>query len=82
MRIQALVLDAAGPISEALEQLNTTTEDDSEEIELALEKLGVALEAALTFLGNALTQTSNLRHLKLMEDINKDLVPYTRKNTS
>ena len=52
------------------------TEDDSEEIELDLERLGAALEAALTFLGNASTQTSNLKRLKLMEDINKDLVPY------
>ena len=75
--IQALMLDVAGPISEALEQLNVTTEDDSEEIELDLEKLGATLEVAPTFLGNTSTQTSNLRRLKLMEDINKDLVPYT-----
>ena len=34
--IQALMLDAAGPISEVLEQLNMTTEDDLEEIELDL----------------------------------------------
>ena len=47
--VQALMLDAAGPISEALEQLNTTTESDSEETELDLEKLGSILEAALTF---------------------------------
>ena len=43
------MLDAAGPISEALEQLNAATEGDSEEIELDLEKLGSTLEAALTF---------------------------------
>ena len=77
VRIQALMLDAAGLILEALEQLNATTEGNSEEVELDLEKLGATLEAALTFLGNASTQTSNLRRLKLMEDIYKDLVPYT-----
>ena len=71
------MLGAAGLISEALEQLNVATEGDLEEIELDLEKLGSTLEAALTFLGNTSTQTSNLRRLKLMEDINKDMVPYT-----
>ena len=76
-RMQALMLDTAGLILKALEQLNATTEDDSEEIELDLEKLRDALEASLTFLGNTSTQTSNMRCLKLMEDINKDLVPYT-----
>ena len=75
--VQVLMIDAAGLISEALEQLNWATEGDSEEIELDLEKLGSTLEAALTFLGNRSTQTLNLRRLKLMEDINKDLVPYT-----
>ena len=47
--IQALMLDVAGPISEALEQLTVTTEDDSEQIELDLEKLGATLEVAPTF---------------------------------
>ena len=83
-RVQALMLDAAGPISEALKQLNTTTEDDSEEVELDLEKLGSTLEAALTFLSNASTQTSNLRRLKLMRTSTKTWSPilWTRKNTS
>ena len=71
------MVDTVGPISEALKQLNATTEGDSKEIELDLEKFGYALEAALTLLGNASTQTSNLRHIKLMEDINKNLVLYT-----
>ena len=75
-RVPALMVDTVGPISEALKQLSTVTEGDSEE-KLDLEKFGCALEAALTFLGNASTQTFNLRHIKLMEDINKDLVLYT-----
>ena len=75
--LQALMLDAVGPISKALEQLNIASDNESEEIELDLEKLGSALETALTFLGNASTQPSNLRRVKLMEDINKELVTYT-----
>ena len=71
------MLDAVGPISEALEQLNIASNNESAKIELDLEKLGSALEAALTFLGNASTQTSSHRHVKLMEDVNKELVTYT-----
>ena len=71
------MVDTVDPISEALKQLNAAKEGDSEETELDLEKFGCVLEAALAFLGNASTQTSNLRHIKLMEDINKDLVLYT-----
>ena len=67
------MLDAVGLISDALEQLNIASDSESDEIELDLEKLGYALDAALTFLGNASTQTSNLRRVKLMEDINKEL---------
>ena len=51
--------------------------EEEEQVELDLEKLGSALEAAMNFLGNASAQTSNLQRQKLMEDINKDLVSYT-----
>ena len=49
----------------------------ADEVEVDLDKLGAAVEAAITFLGNASTQTANLRRQRIMEDINKDLVPYT-----
>ena len=48
-----------------------------EEVELDLDKLGAALEGAMTFIGNASTQVANLRRQRIMEDINKDLVPFT-----
>ena len=50
---------------------------EEEEVELDLDKLGAALEAAMTYLGNTPTQAANLRRQKIMEDINKDLVPFT-----
>ena len=71
------MMDAVDLTLEALEQINFAADSKSEEAELDLEKLGSTLESTLTFLGNASTQTSNHRHLKLMEDINKDLVTYT-----
>ena len=64
----------AGPISDALKLLNAVN-NESGEVKLDLhKKLGSTLEAAPTFLGNTSTQTSNLRWLKLLEDINKDSV--------
>ena len=72
-RLQALTLDAVGPLAEALEMVNS----DEEEVEIDLDKLGAALEGAMTFIGNASTQVANLRRQRIMEDINKDLVPFT-----
>ena len=50
---------------------------EEEEIELDLHKLGAPLEGAMTFIGNASTQAANLRRQRIMEDIKKDLVPFT-----
>ena len=50
---------------------------EEDEVKVDLDKLGAALEVAMTFLGNVYTQTTNLRRQRIMEDINKDLVPYT-----
>ena len=75
--IQALTLDAVGPLSEALEMINCEEEEEEEEVEVDLEKLGATLGATMTFIGNASTQMANLRRQRIMEDINKDLVPFT-----
>ena len=75
-RIQALTLDTAGPLSEALEMVHAV-DGDSDQVELDLEKLVAALETSLAFIGNASCQTSNFRRQKIMEDINKDLTSYT-----
>ena len=77
VHIQALTLDAVGPLSEALEMINCKEED---KVEVDLEKLGATLEAAMTFIGNASTQMANLRRQRIMEDINKDLVPFTMEH--
>ena len=75
-RIQALTLDAAGLLSEALEMVDAV-DRDSNQVELDLDKLVAAQETLLAFIGNASCQTSNLRRQKIMEDINKDLISYT-----
>ena len=75
-RIQALTLDAARPLSEALEMVHPV-DGDSDQVELDMEKLVTALETSLAFKGNASCQTLNLQRQKIMEDINKDLISYT-----
>ena len=52
-------MDAGDLISEALEQLILAADSESK-VKLDLEKIGSALEAPLTFLRNASTQTSDL----------------------
>ena len=76
-RIQALTLDAVGPLSEALEMINCEEEEDKVEVDLDLEKLGATLEATMTLIGNTSTQIANIRRQRIMEDVNKDLVPFT-----
>ena len=65
------MLNAMGPLSEALEMIIC------KELKVDLEKLGTILEATMTFIVSTSTQTASLRRLTIMEDINKDLVPFT-----
>lgn len=51
--------------------------EEEDEVEVDLEKLGATLEADMTFIGNTSIQMANLRRQRIMEDINKDLVPFT-----
>ena len=73
-RIQALTLDAVGPLAEALDLINTTT--DAEQPDLDLEKVATCIEAAVTFLGNAACNMSTLRCTKILEEYNKDLLSF------
>ena len=50
---------------------------EEDEVEVNLDKTGASLEATMTFIGNASIQTANLRRQKIVEDINKNLVPFT-----
>lgn len=71
--IQTLTLDSVGSLSEAIEMINC----EEDEVEVNLDKTGASLEATMTFIGNASIQTANLRRQKIVEDINKNLVPFT-----
>ena len=71
--LQALTMDAMGLLWETVEMIN----GKEDTVELDLDKLGAALKAAMIFFGNASTQAANLRRQKIMEGINKDLVPFT-----
>ena len=73
-RIQALTLDAVGPLTELLKLLN----DDKKEI--TSEQVGYAVESAITLLGNASTQMSALRHQRVLEEYNKDLLSFAQES--
>ena len=68
-RIQALFLDAVGPLSGMLDSINKGTE-------LAVEDVEDAVKAALNFLGNASSQCTSLRRTGILREYNKDLVSY------
>ena len=68
-RIQALFLDAVGPLSGMLNSINKGTE-------LAVEDVESAIKAALNFLGNASSQCTSLRRTGILREYNKDLVSY------
>ena len=81
-RLQALVLDAVGPLTDLLERINRSVPSEGQENE---EEQGVDLsigdsvQSALAFLGNAATQFSAYRRTKILEEYNKDLVSFSEE---
>ena len=68
-QIQALFLDAVGPLTGVLEGINQSKELSTEDVE-------GAVKAALTFLGNASSQCTTLWRIGILRYYNKDLVSY------
>ena len=71
-QIQALLLDAIGPLTELLELLN------DEKKEVTAEQVGYAVESAITLLSNASAQISMLRCQKVLEEYNKELLSFAQ----
>ena len=71
-RLQALMLDAVGPLTHLLEKLN------SEEAEIDTDEVGYVVESAITLIGNASSQMSILRRQKILEEYNKDLLSFAQ----
>ena len=68
-RIQALFLDAVGPLTGILDSIN-------KEEEIVIEDVEAAVKAALTFLGNASSQCNTDRRSAVLEEYNKDLMSF------
>jgi len=71
--IQALFLDAVGPLSGLLENINKGTE-------VTLDDMEGAVKAALTFIGNVSSQRTSLRRVSILEEYNKDLVSFSQES--
>jgi len=65
-RIQALFLDAVGPLTGLLDSINKD--------EIVVEDVEAEGRAAPTFLGNASSQCNTDRRLAILEEYNKDSV--------
>ena len=76
-RLQALALDAVGPLTSLLEKMASSGEssDDAMDLEIVED----AVQAALVLLGNASTQFSLYRRTKILEDFNKDLISFAEE---
>ena len=72
-KIQTFVLDAAGPLTHALEEAQS---DDGLTTDVALE----AIKAALMLLGNSNARISRLRRQKVLTEFNKSLQPLADKD--
>jgi len=67
--IQALYLDAVGPLTGVLEDINQSKG-------LSIENIEGAVKTVLTFLGNASSQCTSLWRIGILRDYNKDLIYY------
>ena len=72
--IQGRVLEAVGPLSQLLESVNSEGDPPS------MDQIGDAVETALTLLANASIHISGVRRTKVLEDYNKELVPFAAES--
>ena len=77
-RLQALILDAVGPLTDLMERMAGTSEEE-DHAGIDLQVVEDAVHSALAFLGNAATQFSTYRRTKILEEYNKDLVSFSEE---
>ena len=72
--IQGRMLEAVGPLSQLLESVNSDEDPPS------MDQIGEAVETALTLLANASIHISSVRRAKVLEDYNRELVPFAAED--
>ena len=82
-RLQALMLDTVGPLTDLRERISRSVssegQEDEEDQGLDLQVVEDSVQSALAFLGNAATQFSAYRRTKILEEYNKDLVSFSEE---
>ena len=71
-RLQAITFNAVGPLTDLLEKLN------SDAVEIDADKVGYAVESAITLIGNVSSQISIFRREKILEEYNMDLLSFAQ----
>lgn len=69
-KLQGLILDAVGPLTQLLEVVN------DEQPQVTMEQVGEAVETALSLLANASYQMSAMQQSKILEEYNKELLTF------
>ena len=68
--LQGRVLEAIGPLSQLLEAIN------DEDPQISMDQIGEAVETALALLANASLHISEVQRTKVLEEYNKELLPF------
>ena len=68
--LQGLILETIGPLSQLLEAVNDP------EPSVSMDQVGDAIETAIILLANAANKTSVMRRTRILEEYNKELVPF------
>ena len=76
-RLQALMLDAVGPLTDLLEKMGS--DNGEEEQILDFQVVEDTVQSALAFPGNAATQFSVYRRTNILEEYNKELVSFAEE---
>ena len=76
-RLQALMLDAVGLLTDLMERMAGTCEEEDQGIDLKV--VEDVVHSALAFLGNTATQFSTYWRTKILEEYNKDFVSFSEE---
>ena len=69
--LQGLILETIGPLNQLLKAVNDP------EPNVSMDQIGDAIETAITLLANAANKTSLMRRSRILEEYNRELVPFT-----
>ena len=77
--LQGLLLEAIGPLNQFMEAINDPDPQvaiNNSDPQVTMDQIGEAVETAVTSLANASNKMSLMRRTKILEEYNKEFVPF------